>query len=98
MAGGGSISFEALRLGYNVIANELNPVGTVILFATLDYPSRYGLGLAEDIKTWGNILRKEMVKKISSFFIASKLPSEKYSILKNITKGYREPLFQRGHI
>lgn len=30
-AGGGSIPFEALRLGHTVIANELNPVAAVIL-------------------------------------------------------------------
>ena len=36
-AGGGSIPFEALRLGHQVIANELNPVAAVILYATLNY-------------------------------------------------------------
>ncbi|WP_419605806.1 DUF1156 domain-containing protein, partial [Thiolapillus sp.] len=52
-AGGGSIPFEALRLGHNVIANELNPVATVILYATVDYPVRYGSALTEDIRNWG---------------------------------------------
>ena len=42
-AGGGSIPIEALRLGYKVVANELNPVAAVILYATLDYPARFGL-------------------------------------------------------
>jgi len=35
-SGGGSIPFEALRLGHRVIANELNPVATTILFSTLE--------------------------------------------------------------
>ena len=48
-AGGGSIPFEALRLGHTVIANELNPVATVILHATLDYPARFGADLVKDI-------------------------------------------------
>jgi putative DNA methylase len=55
-AGGGSIPFEALRLGHNVIANELNPVATVILYATLDYPIRFGAQLTKDIKVWGKKL------------------------------------------
>ena len=55
-AGGGSIPFEAMRLGHHVIANELNPVATVILYATLDYPARFGPQLAEDIGQWGNRL------------------------------------------
>jgi adenine-specific DNA methylase len=46
-AGGGSIPLEALRLGHTVIANELNPVATVILHATLDYPARFGSDLAK---------------------------------------------------
>jgi hypothetical protein len=46
-AGGGSIPFEALRLGHRVIGNDLNPVATVILYATLDYPARYGLTLID---------------------------------------------------
>ena len=45
-AGGGSIPFEALRLGHTVIANELNPVATVILHATLDYPADLVQGLS----------------------------------------------------
>jgi len=53
MAGGGSIPFEALRYGFTVLASELNPVASVILKATLDYPARFGIGLADDIKKWG---------------------------------------------
>jgi len=48
-SGGGSIPFEALRTGFKVIANELNPVATTILYATLDYPARFGSTLARDI-------------------------------------------------
>jgi putative DNA methylase len=48
-AGGGSIPFEALRYGFNTIANELNPVAATILKGTLDYPARFGPELAEDI-------------------------------------------------
>lgn len=55
-AGGGSIPFEALRLGHSVIANELNPVATSILYATLDYPARFGAGLSEPIRDWGEQL------------------------------------------
>ena len=53
MAGGGSIPFEALRYGFTTYANELNPVASVILKATLDYPTRFGVGLADDMKKWG---------------------------------------------
>ena len=41
-AGGGSIPFEAGRLGLRSIANELNPVATLILRATCQWPQQYG--------------------------------------------------------
>ncbi|OQX87556.1 MAG: DNA methylase [Candidatus Omnitrophica bacterium 4484_70.2] len=41
-AGGGSIPLEALRLGCQVYASDLNPVAVLILKATLEYPQKYG--------------------------------------------------------
>ena len=41
-AGGGSIPFEAGRLGLRSIANELNPVAQLILRATCQWPQRHG--------------------------------------------------------
>ena len=46
-AGGGSIPFEAGRLGVNNIANELNPVATLILRATCEWPQKYGPALRD---------------------------------------------------
>ena len=40
MSGGGSIPFEAIRLGLPTLANELNPVASVVLDATVRYPHR----------------------------------------------------------
>lgn len=41
-AGGGAIPLEALRLGCETHALELNPVAVLILKATLEYPQKYG--------------------------------------------------------
>jgi putative DNA methylase len=41
-AGGGSIPLEALRLGCESYALEYNPVATLILKCTLEYPQKYG--------------------------------------------------------
>ena len=46
-AGGGSIPFEAGRLGLRSQANELNPVALLILRATCQWPQQYGYGLLE---------------------------------------------------
>src|SRR5690606_36459012 len=63
-AGGGSIPFEALRLGCNVVANDLNPVSAVILHATLEYPVRYGVGLTSDIAKWGQNLLSRLDQEL----------------------------------
>jgi putative DNA methylase len=39
-AGGGAIPLEAMRLGCEVVANDLNPVAWFILKCTLEYPQR----------------------------------------------------------
>ena len=68
MAGGGSIPLEALRLGLTVRANELNPVAAVILMATLDFPARFGEGLGDDIRHWGDRLLARVRSQLQPFF------------------------------
>lgn len=67
-AGGGSIPFEALRLGCKVIANELNPVASTILQATLNYPAQFGINLADDIEEWGDKLLDIVSEKMEPTF------------------------------
>ena len=70
-SGGGSIPFEALRLGHKVIANELNPVATTILHATLDYPARFGESLKGDIERYGKLLLESKRSHPPPFFYAA---------------------------
>jgi adenine-specific DNA methylase len=75
-AGGGSIPFEALRLGHKVIANDLNPVATTILHATLDFPARFGLDLLPTIDAVGKRLLRETDAATSALYADGKrLPS-----------------------
>lgn len=67
-AGGGSIPFEALRYGFRTYANELNPVASVILKATLDFPARFGPSLENDIRKYGKILADRMRERLGPFF------------------------------
>jgi putative DNA methylase len=49
----GSIPLEGLRLGLDVTACDLLPVGYIFLKAVLEYPAKYGSKLVEDVKKWG---------------------------------------------
>jgi len=87
-AGGGSIPFEALRLGHKVIANELNPVAAVILHATLEYPARFGKALVADISLWGNRLLSKLDSELDPLFPREhKLPDfELKTLLAHLSK------------
>ena len=67
-AGGGSIPFEALRLGCNVIANDLNPVATIIEKATLQYPIQYKEALLPLLEKYGSELIEKHNPKMNSFY------------------------------
>jgi putative DNA methylase len=58
-AGGGAIPLEAMRLGAEVTASDLNPVAWFILKTTLDYPNRLAgqkLSLPDFVKDWPDFL------------------------------------------
>jgi adenine-specific DNA methylase len=70
-AGGGSIPFEAMKLGCETYANDLNPVAVIILKALLQWPSR-----------WTEILKLQPEnKQIDSEVLKNKLANlvQKYS-------------------
>jgi adenine-specific DNA methylase len=66
-AGGGSIPFESVRYGFPTIANELNPVASVILKAVLEHPRVDG-DLSDDIRKWGEKLNDKASEELKEFY------------------------------
>jgi putative DNA methylase len=91
-AGGGSIPLEALRLGHHVIANELNPVATAILYATLDYPARFGQALINDIHNWGDRLVRKVEDATEPFVAFCELPEQEREHLRQQLRNCPEVL------
>lgn len=52
-AGGGSIPFESMRLGFDTFANDLNPVAVLIERATFEFPARFGMDVLREFKRLG---------------------------------------------
>jgi adenine-specific DNA methylase len=76
-AGGGAIPLEALRLGCDVTAVDLNPVAHLIEKCVLEYPQRFGhsgqLGgnpLADDFVKWAGWVRERVEPKLAKVFPA----------------------------
>jgi len=68
MAGGGSIPYEAVRLGLPTIAGELNPVAYVILKATVEYPARFGERLVPAVKEFCERVHEAAKSELEQFF------------------------------
>jgi adenine-specific DNA methylase len=77
MAGGGSIPFEAMRLGLPVVAGDLNPVAYVCLKTTLEYPARFGKKLLAAVESFCKEVHEAAKAELEGFF--PKLPGEEVS-------------------
>jgi putative DNA methylase len=82
-AGGGAIPLEALRLGCEAYALDLNPVAHLIQLCTLVYPQQYGLpdpaargsgengswaGLAAEVEHWGKWVLEKVRAEIGDLY------------------------------
>ncbi|GMU52614.1 MAG: hypothetical protein AMXMBFR33_17600 [Candidatus Xenobia bacterium] len=68
MAGGGSIPFESLRFQLPTVANDLNPVASVVEKATLEYPARFGPEFSEVIELYGKRWAERVRERLLPFF------------------------------
>ena len=82
-AGGGAIPLEALRLGCEAYAIDLNPVAHLIELCTLVYPQKYGqpdpaakgsakdgtwAGLAAEVEYWGKCVLERVKKEVGDLY------------------------------
>ena len=63
-AGIGSIPLEALRVGADAFASDLNPVAVLLLKTALEYIPVYGEGLANAVRQWGGWVRRKAAKEL----------------------------------
>jgi len=83
-AGGGAIPLEALRVGADAFASDLNPVAVLLNKVVLEYIPKYGNaklqttndkgepiilnGLAEMVRHWGNWIKEQAGKELAGFY------------------------------
>src|SRR6266850_7985997 len=67
-AGGGSIPLEALRLGCETFASDLNPVACLILKVMLEDIPRHGPKLAEDLRRIGAEIKRQAEKELADLY------------------------------
>ncbi len=74
-AGGGSIPFEAARIGLHSVASDLNPVAALILRATIDWPSSFFRNLEDEFTVLALELRRRIEDRLCTFYPQRELPS-----------------------
>lgn len=67
-AGGGAIPLEALRLGCDAYALDLNPVAFLILKGTCEYPQRFSRALAGEVRRWAERVAERTRIATSAFY------------------------------
>ena len=66
--GGGSIPLEALRLGCEAFASDLNPVACLILKVMLEDIPRHGPGLAEELRRVGGEIKRQAERELADLY------------------------------
>lgn len=83
-AGGGAIPLEALRVGADAFASDLNPVAVLLNKVVLEYIPKYGNaelrmmnaegeevvfhGLAEAVRYWGQWIKEQAERELAEFY------------------------------
>lgn len=67
-AGGGSIPLEALRVGADAFASDLNPVAVLLNKVVLEYIPKYGQRLADEVRKLGLWVKQEAEKELAEFY------------------------------
>ncbi len=94
-AGGGAIPLEALRVGADAFASDLNPVAVLLNKVVLEYIPKYGStrieskdaegtpivfnGLAEAVEYWGKWIKEQAEKELAQFYPSNIQPVSAYS-------------------
>jgi len=67
-AGGGSIPLEALRLGCEAFASDLNPVAYLILKVMLEDIPRHGPKLPEELRRVGAEIKRQAERELADLY------------------------------
>ena len=67
-AGGGAIPLEALRVGADAFASDLNPVAVLLNKVVLEYIPKYGQRLADEVRKWGEWIKEQAEQELAEFY------------------------------
>lgn len=66
--GGGAIPLEALRVGADAFASDVNPVPALLNRVTLEFAPRYRERLVEGVRRWGAWVAGEALRRLRAYY------------------------------
>jgi adenine-specific DNA methylase len=67
-AGGGSIPLEALRVGADAFASDLNPIPVLLNKVVLEYIPKYGQRLVDELRKWSRWVKEQAEHELASYY------------------------------
>lgn len=67
-AGGGAIPLEALRVGADAFASDLNPIAVLLNKVILEYIPKHGQELADEVHKWGRWVAEKADAELAPFY------------------------------
>jgi hypothetical protein len=59
---------DRLRVGVDAFASDLNPVAVQFNKIAVEYAPRYGHHLADEVRKWGEWIKREAEKELAEFY------------------------------
>jgi adenine-specific DNA methylase len=59
---------EALRVGADAFASDLNPIPVLLNKVVLEYIPQYGQQLADEVRKWGEWIKREAERELGQFY------------------------------
>ncbi len=67
-AGGGAIPLEALRVGADTFASDLNPIPVLLNRVLLELIPKFGQRLADEVRKWGEWVKDQAEQELAHFY------------------------------
>jgi putative DNA methylase len=67
-AGGGAIPVEALRVGADAFASDLNPIPVLLNKVVTEYVPKYGQELADEVRKWGKWIKEKAEEELEQVY------------------------------
>ena len=67
-AGGGAIPLEALRVGADAFASDLNPVAVLLNKVVLEYIPKHGQDLVDEVRKWGQWVKTQLEAEMACYY------------------------------